>query len=77
MRRRIKGILGLQAGHKKTEIPTLREQNGKNVSSSKGKKKLRTEHYRKLGTPTANKTFDADFGKEMNAWAGENVDMCI
>ena len=32
------------------------------------------EHYRKLGTPTANETFDAEFVEEINAWAEANVD---
>ena len=31
------------------------------------------EHYRKLGTPTANETFDAEFEKEINAWAEVHV----
>ena len=31
-------------------------------------------HYRKLGTPTTNETFDAEFEKEINAWAETNVD---
>ena len=48
---------------------TLRAQNGKMVttSSSKGKREVLVEHYRKLGTPTANETFDAEFEKEINA----------
>ena len=32
------------------------------------------EHYRKLGTPTTNRWFDAEFVKEINARAEENVD---
>ena len=32
-------------------------------------------HYHKLGTPTTNKTVDAEFEKEINAWAEENVDV--
>ena len=44
------------------------------VSSSKGKREVLVEHYRKLGTPTANETFDAEFKrKEINAWAEANV----
>ena len=31
------------------------------------------EHYCKLGTPTAKETFDAEFEKEINAWAEANV----
>ena len=49
-------------------------QNGKMVRNSKGERQVLVEHYRKLGTPTANKTFDAQFGKEINAWAEANVD---
>ena len=30
-------------------------------------------HYRKLGTPTAEKTFDTKFEKEINAWSKANV----
>ena len=62
---RIKGILGKQAGEADTGIATLRAQNGKMVSSSKGKGGVLVEHYyRKLGTPTANEIFDAEFEKE-------------
>ena len=43
------------------------------ASSSKGKREVLVEHYRKLGTPKANKTFDADFEKEINAGAEANV----
>ena len=45
----IKGILGLQAGEADTGIATLRSQNGKIVSSSKGKREVPVEHYRMLG----------------------------
>ena len=45
------------------------------VSSSKGKREALVEHYRKLGTPAANETLDAEFEKEINAWAEENVDV--
>ena len=45
------------------------------VSSSKGKREVLVKHYRKLGTPTTNKTtFDAEFEREINAWAEANVD---
>ena len=70
----IKGILGKQAGEADTGIATLRAQNGKMVSSSKGKREVLVEHYRKLGTPTTNENFDAEFEKELNAWAEANVD---
>ena len=43
------------------------------VSSWKGKREVLAEDYRKLGTPTANETFDAEFEKEFNAWAEANV----
>ena len=43
------------------------------VGSSKGKREVLVEHYRKLGTPAANETFDAEFEKEINAWAEANV----
>ena len=44
------------------------------VSRSKGKREVIVERYRKLGTPTADeKTFDAELGEEMNAWAKANV----
>ena len=66
----IKGILGQQASEADTGIATLRDIT---VISSKGKKDVLVEHYRKLGTPTANETFDAEFEKETNAWAEANV----
>ena len=69
----INGIMGQQAGEVDTEISTLRTQNGKMVSSSKGKREVLVEHYRKLGTPAANETFDAEFEKEISAWAEANV----
>ena len=59
----IRGILGQQAGEANTGIATLRAQNGKMVRSLKRKRKVLVEHYRKLGTPTANETFDAEFEK--------------
>ena len=31
------------------------------------------DHYRKLGTPTVNETLDAEFEKDINAWAEANV----
>ena len=59
MRVGIKGVLGNQAGQADTEIATLQAQNGKMVSSSKGKNEVLVEHYRRVGTPKTNKTFDA------------------
>ena len=44
------------------------------VGSSKGKREVLVEHYRKLGTPTTNKTFDTEFETEINAWAEANID---
>ena len=43
------------------------------VSTSKGKREVLVEYYRKLGTPTSNDTFDAEFDKEIDAWAEANV----
>ena len=43
------------------------------VSSSKGKREVLVEPYRKLGTPTDNETFDAEVEKEINVWAEANV----
>ena len=41
------------------------------VSISEGEREVLVliEHCRKLGTPTTNETFDAEFEKEINAWA--------
>ena len=69
----IKRILGQQAGEADTEVATLRAQNGKMVSSSMGKREVPVEHYREVGTPTDNKTFDAELDKEINSWAEANV----
>ena len=44
------------------------------ANTSKGKREVLLEHSRKLGTPTTNKTFNAEFEKEVNAWAEANVD---
>ena len=55
----INGRLSKTAGEDDTGISTLSAQNGKMVSSSKGKREVLVGHYRKLGTPTANGTFDA------------------
>ena len=44
------------------------------VSSSKGKREVLVEHYRKVGTPTTNKTFHAEFEKEINTCAEANLD---
>ena len=43
------------------------------VSSLKGKREVLVEYNRKLGTPTANETLDAEFEKEINVWAEANV----
>ena len=69
----IKGILGQQAGETDTGIAALRAQNGKMVSRSKGKRGVLVKHYRTLGTPTANETFESGCEKEINAWAEANV----
>ena len=44
------------------------------VSTSKGKREVLVEHYRELGTPKPNSKFDAEFEKEINAWAEVNVE---
>ena len=59
----IKGIMGKQAGKMDKGIATLRAQNRKMVSSSKGKRDVLVEHYRKLGTPKPNTEFDTEFEK--------------
>ena len=68
-----KGLLGQQADEADTVIATIRAQNGKMVRSSKGKSEVIVEHYPKLGTPTANATFDTEFDKGINAWAKAKV----
>ena len=70
----IKGIMGNQAGKIDKAIATLRAQNGKMVGSSKGKREVLVEHYRKLGTPKPNTKFDTEFEKEINTWAEANVE---
>ena len=70
----IKGIIGNRAGKIESGIATLRAQNGKTVSSSKGKREVLVEHYSKLGTPKPKVKFDAEFEKEINAWAEVNVE---
>ena len=67
----ITGILGKQAGEADTGMATVGAQHGKMVSRSKGKREVLVlvAHYRKLGTPTTNKTLDANFEKGINAWA--------
>ena len=72
----IKQMVGEQAGEAGTGIATLRAHHGKMVGSPKGKREvlLLVGHYRKLGRPTVNGTFDAEFEKEINAWAEVNVD---
>ena len=44
------------------------------VSSSKGRREVLVEHYRKLGTPKPDARFGAEFEKEINAWAEVNVE---
>ena len=43
------------------------------VSSSTGKSEVLVEHCRKLGTPTANERFDAEFEGKINPWAEASV----
>ena len=70
----IKWILGTQLAEADTEITTVRAHSCKKVSSSKRGSTSIIEHYRKLGTPSANETFGEAFEKEINAWEEVNVD---
>ena len=45
----IKGIMGKRAGKTDKGIANLRAKNGKMVSSSREKREVLVEHYRKLG----------------------------
>ena len=74
MRLGIQGNIRNRAGKIDNEIATPRAQNGNTVSSSKGKREVLVEHYRKLGTPKPNAKFDAEFEKEINAWVEVNVE---
>ena len=47
----IRGIISKRAGKTDKGIATLRANNGKIVSSSRGKREVLEEHHRKLGTP--------------------------
>ena len=67
----IKGIIGNRAGKIDNGIATLRAQNGKMVSSSKGKREVLAEHCRILGTPKPNAKFDAEFEKEIRVGGDE------
>ena len=40
----------------------------------RGKREVPVELHREQGTPATNETFDAEFGKEINARAEANVD---
>ena len=58
-------------------IATLRAQNGKMVSSSKGKREVLVEHlihHNKLRTTTAKETLN--FENEINAWAERGERRC-
>ena len=57
-------------------LPLRAQNNGETIRSSKRKREvlLIVEHYRQLGTPKADETFDAEFEKEISAWAEANVD---
>ena len=67
----IKGILGKQPGDAGTGISTLRVQNGKMTSTSKGIREVlvRVEHSRKLGIPTA---IEAVLGRGEHTQTHEN-----
>ena len=66
--------MGNQAGKMDKGIATLRAQNGKMVSSSKGKRDVLVEHYRKLGTPKPSTKFGTELEKEINTWAEATVE---
>lgn len=57
----IKGILGKQAGEADKGIATLRAQKCKMIRRLNGRREVPVENYRKLGTPTTNKVFEAEF----------------
>ena len=61
-----------------TGIATSRVQDGKMVSSSKGKREvlLIVKHCRKLGTPAAKDTFDAK-NREGSQRVGRHEERCI
>ena len=54
-------------------MATLRAQNGRMVSSSKGSTSKALQQTTVI-TPTANETFDAEFVRDISAWAEVNVD---
>ena len=56
-------ILGQQVGEDDAGRATLRAQNGKMVSSSKGKREVLVEHYRKLTEVTNNLLFGEMLGR--------------
>lgn len=67
MRVGLEGMLDKPAGQADAGIATPRAHNGEMTSSSRGKSEVLAEYYRKLGTPTTNKEFDAEFANEINA----------
>ena len=71
----IRGIISKRAGKTDKGIATLRANNGKIVSSSRGKREVLEEHHRKLGTPKTNNRFDTEFEKYINKWANAKVEV--
>ena len=55
-------------------MATSRAPSGTMVGSSRGEREAPVGPYRRLGTPTANEAPDAEFEREINAWAEANVD---
>ena len=73
----IKGIISKRAGKTDKGIATLRAKNGKIVISSKGKRGVLLEHYRKLGTPKTSNKFDMEFEKEIKRVVGNSGAKCV
>lgn len=71
---RIKGMTGNKVGNIDQEIAKLRAQNGKMVSSSKGKRETLVEHYRELGAPKTNENFDPHIMEEINTWTDSDIE---
>lgn len=69
----IQALLGKQAGEADTGQSTLRESKGRIVNSSRGKGEILVEHYRKVGTPTANAWLNAEFENKFDALVEANM----
>lgn len=67
-------VMGNQGEKIGKGIATLRTENGKMVSSSKGEREVLEEHYHRLRTPALDKRSNVEFEKEINACATANVE---